>query len=159
MVRHFNSDDEIIQTFFGATVTQLYTSFSPCTITVSFVCNQGDIIRADMQAQVSNGTSVTISIANGFDGVDSEMGISGVPFEPSELQPYDPCDYKNYLYDFEAPLSMSQIQDMLNNPSAPIKFSRTPTINNGINGLCNQVSIDSIIRQNAKFTLRSSQKL
>jgi hypothetical protein len=159
MVRHYNSSDEIIQTFIGAEVTELYTSFSPCTITVSFVCNEGDIIRADMQAKVQNGSTVPIRIANGFDTVDSGMGISGVPFEPSELQPYDPCDYKNFLYDFEAPLSMESIQRILNNPSAPIKFSRTSTALNGINGLCNQVNIDSITKQNAKFTLRSNEKL
>jgi len=56
-------------------------------------------------------------------------------------------------------MSMDKIQSLLDNPSAPIRFSRTNTPLNGINGLCNQVTIDSIIRQNAKFTLRSNQKL
>jgi len=168
-IMHFNSLDEIINEYIGTyesevavgtTMPALYPE-----VTVTIVCNEGDLIRCNSYGyyELGIGGQQTIVIANfendGIEDVYSVFRGIGNPINGIELQPYDPCDYKNYLYDFEAPLSMSQIQNILNNPSAPIKFSRTPTINNGINGLCNQVTIDSIIRQNASFILRSNEKL
>ena len=132
--------------------------------TAQFVCEAGDLIRADVSvALLSPGPAITQTILDqdtiGGGLFVTQFGGSGQAFQPTDFQPYDPCDYKNFLYDFEAPLSMESIQRILNNPSAPIKFSRTSTALNGINGLCNQVNIDSITKQNAKFTLRSNEKL
>ena len=164
VVEHYNSNDEIINIYDWTNSTGAIVTGTGSLIAnrdVSFVANEGDYIRANVYGALqSTGSTVALAINNTFVTDDTEMFIQGQPIiTGDELQPYDPCDYKNYLYDFEAPLSMDKIQLMLNNPSAPIKFSRTPTINNGITGLCNQVTIDSIIRQNASFTLRSSQKL
>jgi hypothetical protein len=163
-IMRYNSNDEFIQQIDGTIVTSLNINSIVVDVTAQFVCEAGDLIRADASvALLSAGPPLTQIILNSDtisgDLYVTQFGGSGQAFEAGDLQTYDPCDYKNYLYDFEAPLSMSQIQNILNNPSAPIKFSRTPTINNGITGLCNQVTIDSIIRQNASFTLRSSQKL
>jgi hypothetical protein len=163
-ILRYNSQDEFIEQIDGSITTALNIDRTFVLVVAQLVCEVGDLIRADCSvALLSAGSPLTQEILNTatISSIDytTNFGGSGQPFEPSQLQPYDPCDYKNYLYDFEAPLSMDKIQLMLNNPSAPIKFSRTPTINNGITGLCNQVTIDSIIRQNASFTLRSSQKL
>ena len=163
-ILRYNSQDEFIEQIDGSITTALNIDRTFVLVVAQLVCEVGDLIRADCSvALLSAGSPLTQEILNTatISSIDytTNFGGSGQPFEPGDLQPYDPCDYKNYLYDFEAPLSMDKIQLMLNNPSAPIKFSRTPTINNGITGLCNQVTIDSIIRQNASFTLRSSQKL
>lgn len=162
----YNSSEDFV------TRIELPFSSSPST-SVAFneytlgqlVLEVGDIVKVNVavKKQVGDDTlflqkfleNATIS---GID-VESYFSIIGAPFEPSELQPYDPCNYKNYLYDFESPLSMTSIQSMLDNPSAPVKFSRTTTSLNGINGICNQVNIDSITKQKAKFTLRSNDKL
>lgn len=159
IIRKLNSLDELVQTFIGGVVIQNYTSFSICNVTAIIVCEQGDKIVADMQAITQNGTSVSIAIANGFGGQDTNFGISGVPFEPGELKEYDPCDFRGYLYDFEYPLTMADIQAIVQRPSAPVKFSRTGTINAGIEGTINQLNINSVIKQQGQFTIRSNEKL
>jgi hypothetical protein len=164
IVRLNVNDEEIDTISFAQSDLGNILAFSEIT-NAQFVCEQGDKIFVNIEVKKATGDDTLflqrLLQSGTVLGVTEESYFSaiGSPFEPGELQPYDPCDYKNYLYSFEAPLSMDSIQAIMNNPSAPIKFSRTPTINNGINGLCNQVSIDSIIRQNATFTLRSSQKL
>jgi len=163
-IDHYNSNDELIQVYEGANETGIFTDDLFPEVTATFVCNEGDLIRCNAWGYTTSDVGPVNMVVEDFltvgpDPVFTVFRGIGNPINGIELQPYDPCDYKNYLYDFEAPLSMDKIQLILNNPSAPIKFSRTPTINNGINGLCNQVTIDSIIRQNASFTLRSSQKL
>jgi hypothetical protein len=159
IIRKLNSLDELVQTFIGGVVIQNYTSFSICNVTAVIVCEQGDKIVADMQAITQNGTSVSIAIANGFGGQDTNFGISGVPFEPGELKEYNPCDFRGYLYDFEYPLTMADIQAIVQRPSAPVKFSRTGTINAGIEGTINQLNINSVIKQQGQFTIRSNEKL
>jgi hypothetical protein len=159
IIRKLNSLDELVQTFIGGVVIQNYTSFSICNVTAIIVCEQGDKIVADMQAITQNGTSVSIAIANGFGGQDTNFGISGVPFEPGELKEYDPCDFRGYLYDFEYPLTMADIQAIVQRPSAPVKFSRTGVINAGIEGTINQLNINSVIKQQGQFTIRSNEKL
>ena len=164
IIRLNSIDEEINSLSFSQSDFGNVLAFSEIT-NAQFVCETGDKILVNIEVKKATGDDTfflqRLLQSGTVLGVEKESYFSaiGQPFEPRDLQPYDPCDYKNYLYDFEAPLSMSQIQNILNNPSAPIKFSRTPTINNGITGLCNQVTIDSIIRQNASFTLRSSQKL
>ena len=171
-ILHYNSDDEFITKYDGSLFSST-SVFNPITgdydfepmlaeVTATFVCNTGDLIRCDSSGYQQTGTG-TFIIANSevVDSISYNSVFRGIgnAINQIELQPYDPCDYKNYLYDFEAPLSMTSIQSMLDNPSAPVKFSRTSTSLNGINGICNQVSIDSITKQKAKFTLRSNDKL
>jgi len=163
-ILRYNANDEFIEQRNGAIETGLNINSLLISVTGEFVCEAGDLIRADASvALLSAGPPITQTILDqdtiGGQLYVSQYGGSGLPFEPTELQPYDPCDFKNYLYDFEAPLPMDKIQAIINNPSAPIKFSRTPEIINGINGLCNSVTIESVIKQNANFTLRSNEKL
>lgn len=164
IVRLNVNDEEIDTVSFNQSDLGNILAFSEIT-NAQFVCEQGDKILVNIEVKKATGDDTLflqrLLQSGTVLGVEEESYFSaiGAPFEPSELQPYDPCDYKNYLYDFEAPLPMTSIQSMLNNPSAPIRFSRTSTPLNGINGLCNQVNIDSITKQNAKFTLRSNDKL
>lgn len=159
IIRKLNAQDELVQSVIGPTVIEAVTSFSVCNVTAQFVCEAGDKIVADMQAKSQNGTTVPIRIANGFGSEDTNFGISGVPFEPGDIQPVDPCDYKRYLYDFEYPLTMSDIANIVQQPSAPIRFSRTPTINAGISGTINKMTVQSVVKQMADFTIRSKDIL
>jgi hypothetical protein len=54
---------------------------------------------------------------------------------------------------------MADIQAIVQRPSAPVKFSRTGVINAGIEGTINQLNINSVIKQQGQFTIRSNEKL
>ena len=159
-----NSSDEFIERVNGLTVSALNIDRLILQVTAQLVCDAGDLIRADASvALLSPGSPLTQEILN--TGIISsieyftQFGGSGVPFEPGELKEYDPCDFRGYLYDFEYPLTMADIQAIVQRPSAPVKFSRTGTINAGIEGTINQLNINSVIKQQGQFTIRSNEKL
>lgn len=173
-ILHYNSNDEFINEYFG-TEEPAVTSFDPFTgnfitpnifpsVNVSFVCNEGDLIRCNSTGFITEDISLTLTIANSaLDGFGNDIPSvftgTAVELNETELQPYDPCDYKRNLYDFEKPMTMEQIQSLMNNPSAPIRFSRTSNINAGASGVTSKVSIDSVIKQMASFTIRSNKNL
>lgn len=163
-VEHYNSNDEIINVYdwtnsTGGIVsgTLLLTANRTC----DFIANQGDYIRANVYAQcLTAGVELELYIAGGSGDNRTEMFIQGQPiFEDNDLLPVDPCDYKRYLYDFEYPLTMSDIANIVQQPSAPIRFSRTPTINAGISGTINKMTVQSVVKQMADFTIRSKDIL
>jgi hypothetical protein len=158
-IKHLDSNENLINNYNGSTVVQPYTSFSICTSTCSIIANQGDIIVADMTAIVQNGTTVAIDIADTFGGEFSFFEGSGVPLNPEELQPVDAQDLRNVLYTFERPLSMVEINSILNNTSAPIQLGRNTDPNAAINGYIRTLEIQSFTRQNANFVLKSNQIL
>jgi hypothetical protein len=159
IVRHLDSNETQINSYNGATVIQPYTSFSICTVTCSFIANQGDIVVGDMSAIVQNGTTVAIDIADTFGGEVTFFEGSGVPLNPEELQAVDSQDLRSLLYTFERPLSMVEINSILNNTSSPIKLGRTNDTNATINGYIKTLEIQSFTRQNANFVLKSNQIL
>lgn len=163
-ILRYNSSDEFIERSNGSTVTALNIDRMLLQVTAQLVCDAGDLIRADASvALLSAGSPLTQEILNS--GVIAsityftQFGGSGVPFEPGELKEYDPCDFRGYLYDFEYPLTMSDIQAIVQRPSAPVKFSRTGVLNAGIEGTINQLNINSVIKQQGQFTIRSNEKL
>lgn len=160
----YNSSDEFVQRINGLTETALNINRMFVTVTAEMVCNAGDLIRADASVALSsNGDPLTQVILDSGIIADVEyftqFSGTGLPFEPGELQPYNPCDYKRNLYDFEKPLTMEQIQAVMNNPSAPIRFSRNENINAGATGVPNKITIESVIKQMASFTIRSNKNL
>jgi hypothetical protein len=159
IIRHLDSNETQINSYNGATVIQPYTSFSICTVTCSFIANQGDIVVGDMSAIVQNGTTVAIDIADTFGGQVTFFEGSGVPLNPEELEAVDSQDLRSILYTFERPLSMVEINSILNNTSSPIQLGRTTDANASINGYIKTLEIQSFTRQNANFVLKSNQIL
>ena len=173
-IMHYNSNDEFIIQYNGAQEAATET-YNPSIgqyvfpnifpeITVSFICNEGDLIRCNSSGYLITDTDYDVVIANsapdGFGNtINSVFRGVGAALNETELQPYDPCDYKRNLYDFERPLTMEQIQTLMDNPSAPMRFSRTSNINAGASGVTSKVSIDSVIKQMASFTIRSNKNL
>lgn len=163
-ILRYNSNDEYIEQRNGTIVTGLNIDSLLLQVTGEFVCEAGDLIRADASvALLSAGPPVTQTILDqdtiGGGLFVSQFGGSGQAFEPSELQPYDPCDFKKYLYDFEQPLTMEQIEDILTLPSGRVRMSREESLLNGITGTINNLTVNSVIRQKGQFTLRSNQAL
>jgi hypothetical protein len=162
-LNHYTSDDVLIQRVIGTPITQNYTSFSLITVTTSFVCNAGDMIRVDWNVQTQNGINVPMTVEATFGGQDTYFEGSGVPFNPlnpdEELDPVNIDDVRAYLYNFERPLTMGEIQAMLNNTSKPIAFGRHDDPLRVIEGFIKKVNIQSIVRQKAAIELKSNRLL
>ena len=130
-----------------------------------FVCNVGDKITVNAYVKKATGDDSLflqrfLPSGTAFGNYrESYFTGSGIPFEAGELQAFDPCDYKRNLYNFERALTMQEIQALMDNPSAPVKFSRTGNINAGASGVSSKIAIESIIRQKANFTIRSNKNL
>jgi hypothetical protein len=170
---HYNSEDQLINEYFGNVFTRTgvfnggtgnydFQILQP-EVNASFICNEGDLIRCNQRGVLVGLASKSVVIDNfiNISGTDrySVFRGFGQNLYPESDVPQDPCDYRNYLYDFEYPVKMSDIKAILQRPSAPIKFSRTDTINAGIQGTINQLNIASVIRQQGQFTIRSNEKL
>lgn len=173
-IMHYNFNDELINQYYG-TQQPAVTYFDPLSgdfitpnifpsVYVSFVCNAGDLVRCNSTGFFTADTTTILTIANSaLDEFDNEIPSmftgTAVQLNETELQPYNPCDYKSNLYDFEKPLTMEQIQAMMDNASGSVRFSRTENINAGATGVISKASIPSVIRQKATFTIRSNENL
>lgn len=158
-IKHFDGADTFISEYNGTQVVQNESSFSLCTITASFVCNQGDIVRADLFASSQSGSNVPIKIADDFGGEFSEFSGSGVPFQTPDLEPVNIDDVRAYLYRFNRPLSMDEISSILSNTSNPITIGRRNDPLSVIPTYIKSMNIASILRKNAEFTLKSNRLL
>lgn len=163
---HFDSQDNLIEEFYG---TLFFDSGSTDVIipaTAQFVCNQGDILRVD--AQVNYTLVITENIMTQrildtivLDGIDrfSFVEFSGEPLNPEELDAVNPEDLRTFLYEFERPLSMDEITSIINATSSPIELGRTTDQNAAIDGYIKTMEVQSVTRQNAKFVLKSNEIL
>jgi hypothetical protein len=144
-------------------LTQTYPSFSLVTVTTTFVCNQGDKISANFYAQVQNGTNIPIRITNTFGGQNSYMDITAVPLNANnpdqDLEPVNIDDVQAYLYKFKRPLSMAEINAITSETSKPIQLGRRDDSIAVIDTYIKNIQIESVMRKNAQFELRSNKLL
>lgn len=144
-------------------LTQTYPSFSLVTVTTTFVCNQGDKISANFYAQVQNGTNIPIRITNTFGGQNSYMDITAVPLNANnpdqDLDPVNIDDVQAYLYKFKRPLSMAEINAITSETSKPIQLGRRDDSIAVIDTYIKNIQIESVMRKNAQFELRSNKLL
>jgi hypothetical protein len=159
IIRHLDSQENVINSYNGALVAQFYSSFSLMTVTCSFIANQGDRVVADMSAKVFNGTGIEIDIAKEFGGEVTFFQGSGIPLIPEELEAVNTEDFRTFLYEFERPLSMNEITSIINQTSSPIELGRTEDSLAVIDGYIKTMEVQSVIRQNAKFVLKSNEIL
>lgn len=142
----------------------LLTFTGVCFVTWTTICNQGDQITVNAFATEATGTGYPATIENTYtDPVTSETYYTqfdaiGTPF-PDVLQPVDPNSIKRFLYSFDRPLRMEEIEAILDNTSRPIKFGQFDDPLRVIEGYINKVDIKSIIKQDASITLKSNKIL
>ena len=166
IITHLNSDGQVIEEFFQTPTFDPGSFNSAVTDYVkSFLCNQGDLIRVDARtlyqfAMVYPPTQRFLDTAN-IDGIDytSYFNVSGVPLLPEELEAVNIDDVRAYLYKFDRPLRMEEIEDILDNTSKPIKFGRTDDPLRVIEGYIKNVNVKSIIKQDASIELKSNKIL
>ena len=142
----------------------LLTFTGVCFVTWTTICNQGDQITVNAFATEATGTGYPATIENTYtDPVTSETYYTqfdaiGTPF-PDVLQPVDPNSIKRFLYSFDRPLRMEEIEAILDNTSRPIKFGQFDDPLRVIEGYINKVDIKSIIKQDASIQLKSNKIL
>jgi hypothetical protein len=159
VIRHLDSNENVINTYEGAIDVALYGASSSCTVTCTFIANQGDRVVADMAVIVSNGSTVPIRIRSSFMDEVTFFEGSGLPLAPEELEAVNTEDLRTFLYEFERPLSMNEITSIINQTSSPIELGRTEDSLAVIDGYIKTMEVDSVTRQNAKFVLKSNEIL
>jgi hypothetical protein len=166
VIRQYNSLDVEIGFYNGAVASDSGLGNIRVNVTATFPCNEGDMIRVDLMEYytdaglyASTQQDIITYAVDGSTNLYSEFFGSGVPFGNTDLQPVDPNLIRNVLYKFERPLSMSQINSILNATSSPIRIGRTDDPLTTIDTHIKSVNIDSVIKQMAKFDLRSNKIL
>ena len=135
------------------------TTIAICTLTWQVVCNEGDQVTANVWARVDTGfPPATVTIENTYDTYTTQFDAIGEPF-PNVLQPVDPNSIKRFIYSFDRPLRMEEIEAILDNTSRPIKFGNYDDPLRVIEGYINKVDIKSIIKQDASIQLKSNKIL
>ena len=165
-IKHYDAADADIQTIDGPQITSPAINFSELTVTATIVCNAGDLVRTDASVKIVNpGPAATQCVLFQWTDIPSgtvyrtEFSGSGLPLTPTTLEPVDINDVQTYLYKFNRPLTMAEINAITSETSKPILLGRkddalavSPTYIKAIN-------IESVMRKNAQFELRSNKLL
>jgi hypothetical protein len=145
----------VIQEVNGTPVTG--TGFLLPTVTATFYCNQGERIYTDVTGSSTVGPKV-VRILSGFANSTLFSG-SGANFQEPDLQPVDINDVQAYLYKFQRPLTMAEINAITSETSKPIKLGRKDDSIAVIDTYIKNIQIESVMRKSAQFELRSNKLL
>lgn len=166
MIKHYDASDVIIQTIDGPQVTSLAIDFSQLTVSATLVCNAGDLVRTDVAVKiVTPGDPADQCVLYQWTDLPSstvyrtEFGGIGEPFTPTTLQPVNINDVQTYLYKFKRPLTMAEINAITSETSKPISLGRKDDVMAVIPTYIKSISIESVMRKNAQFELRSNKLL
>jgi hypothetical protein len=160
LVIQFDSSDVEVARVESAVETPVPFNVGVVTINTQLICNVGDIIRADVTGIVADPTyDELVSVDVWTTNLTMRFTIEGEPFNPEELQAINTEDLRTFLYQFERPLSMNEITSIINQTSSPIELGRTEDSLAVIDGYIKTMQVDSVIRQNAKFVLKSNEIL
>ena len=160
IIEHQDSTGTPIQTHAGPSLTASYLSAATSTVARTFLAEQGDKIVIDMSAvRVGAGTTVTITIVNNISGSRSEFNVIGFPIAPPELEAINIDEVRAYLYKFNRPLTMAEINAITSETSKPILLGREADPLAVIPTYIKTISIQSVMRKNADFELKSNKLL
>jgi hypothetical protein len=162
---HFSSNATLINSYTGT--AQITASFNAMSVMVnaSFVANAGDIIRGDVWCRAIDANFGPQKIGNSIPAFNqfTSLFCTAEPIAPNnpdeELNPVNIDDVRAYIYSFERPLRMEEIENILDNTSRPIKFGQFDDPLRVIEGYINKVDIKSIIKQDASISLKSNKIL
>jgi hypothetical protein len=131
------------------------------TATATFYCNQGDIITTDVTGASTVGNLfISIEVPPGIPGFTiSRFYGSGSNFQSPDLQPVDINDVQAYLYKFNRPLTMAEINAITSETSKPILLGRKDDALAVSPTYIRNIQIESVMRKNAQFELRSNKLL
>ena len=163
---HMNSANVVIQTYNGGLLQKQKINLTIARLDINILMNAGDKIKVNVSSKPfgagppANQALQNQGVEDGF-LYTTQLIITGLPLlannPPSELQPVNIEDVRAYLYNFQRPLSMTQIEQILDNTSRPISFGRYDDPLRVINGYIKKVDVKSIIEQEASFELKSNR--
>jgi hypothetical protein len=164
---HFSSNGTLITSYNGSSVIEDSVNSLLTQLTVTFIANQGDILRGDVWCRARNANFGPQRIGNLIpipgNTVYTQMDGTAIPISPNnpaeELEPVNIDDVRAYIYSFDRPLRMEEIENILDNTSRPIKFGNYDDPLRVIEGYINKVDIKSIIKQDASIQLKSNKIL
>lgn len=142
----------------------LNTGEMPLYFEKTFIANAGDLVRTNVFAlSAYNGGNTDIylepQIIVGGETITSYFSGLGYPLAPPELEAVDINDVQAYLYKFDRPLSMAEINAITSETSKPILLGRKDDALAVSPTYIKAISIDSVMRKTAKFELRSNKLL
>jgi len=157
VIRRYRADGTFIRNYFG--VFEGYFITLPPTLKVidqniTVFMNSGDYFQVDIQAQRAGGLGVAPVLLVADNDTDQfariESNNDWRALEGGELEEYDPNDFPILKYEFPYPLSVEQVNALVNNSSSPITFDR----GNGIEKcLIKQAGVENLLQKNATFSL------
>jgi len=135
-----------------------------------FVCEAGDLIAIDIGVQATatapfpNVIQRFLRFGSGFQNTTlpsafSYFSVTGVPFTPQTLEPVNIDDVQAYLYKFNRPLTMAEINAITSETSKPILLGRKDDALAVSPTYIKNIQIESVMRKNAQFELRSNKLL
>jgi hypothetical protein len=165
---HMNSSNVVIQAYDGPILQKQSINLTICTKQINILMNAGDKIKINVYGKIGTaGPPVNQGLQGGGseDGINytTQLIINGIPLlannPPSELEAVNIEDVRAYIYKFERPLTMNEIENILDNTSRPVSFGRYDDQFRVIKGYIKKVDIKSIIEQEASFELKSNRIL
>ena len=165
---HLNSQAQIINTYNGPVLTKANIDPIITFLAQNILMNQGDLIRINVSCELNTvGPPLNQPLIDqAVDGsilYTTSLQINAVPFQSNnpdeELQAVNIDDVRAYVYSFDRPLRMEEIEAILDNTSRPIKFGNYDDPLRVIEGYINKVDIKSIIKQDASIQLKSNKIL
>jgi hypothetical protein len=172
MIKRFDGGLNLLETRF-ITGSDLAVPGQPAWYTITnevFICEAGDLIAVDIgisataTAPLPNVIQRFLRFGSGFQNTTlpsafSFFSVIGEPFTPQTLDPVNIDDVQAYLYKFKRPLSMAEINAITSETSKPIQLGRRDDSIAVIDTYIKNIQIESVMRKNAQFELRSNKLL
>jgi hypothetical protein len=155
IINRLDGASNVQESVFGSPNTGVSPVF--VTATATFYCNQGDRITTDVTGASTVGNMFIEIMSVG--GIASQFSGSGSNFQSPDLQPVDINDVQAYLYKFKRPLSMAEINAITSETSKPILLGRKDDALAVSPTYIKNIQIESVMRKNAQFELRSNKLL
>jgi hypothetical protein len=135
-----------------------------------FICEAGDYLAIDIGVQATatapfpNVLQPFLRFGSGFQNTTlpsafSYFSVLGEPFTPQTLEPVNIDDVQAYLYKFNRPLTMAEINAITSETSKPILLGRRDDALAVVPTYIKTINIESVMRKGAQFELRSNKLL
>ena len=135
-----------------------------------FICEAGDFLAVDIGVQATataplpNVLQPFLRFGSGFQNTTlpsafSYFEVEGIPFADQTLDPVNIDDVQAYLYKFNRPLTMAEINAITSETSKPILLGRRDDALAVVPTYIKTINIESVMRKGAQFELRSNKLL
>ena len=166
VIEHFDSGGNPIASYNGSVVYNPAQGFGNPYMLVfvqkQFICNAGELVRTNVYARADDNNPTTVTLEPSFTNVSVFTSLFegfGQPLVPLQLEAIDINDVKAYTYKFDRPLSMQEINAITSEPSKPILLGRKDDPVATIPTYIQNINIQSVMRKNTQFELRSNKLL